>query len=607
MNAPSNLSADYVLLNAEHVSKRFGITQALDDVSVSFFAGEVHALMGENGAGKSTLGKVIAGLHKQDQGSVSIAGRVLKPGSIDDAFDAGIRIVHQELAQCPNLSVAENLCLHDIPTRGFGLIDRRAMNERAARLVHKLDPGIDVEAPLGLLAPGRRQICQIAASLDDRTNGHETRTGSANATVGGPTLLAARVIVLDEPTSSLSVAEADRLLEITRQLATQGLTMIYVSHRMGEIFQVCDRVSVLRDGKFVATSRIKDIDEPTLVEQMIGRRLQTPTRRIQSGNLTNFPTQLPTQPSTKSPTQSPTQPSTQPSTQSSSQSLSQASTTHVDSHAEPSSETSVLREIMGGEHHAAANAPTLLEVCGISSQGKLRDVSLKVRAGEIVGIGGLVGAGRSELLDAIFGLDRRAAGVVMVAGAPVSIAGPKALIAAGVGYVPEDRRLQGLFFQLGIDENIVVPFMPRLALAFGFRNRAAEKKIVQEKVREFQVKAATLSSLPGELSGGNQQKLLIARWMGRSTRVLLLDEPTRGIDVGTKAEVYKLIRASADAGAAVLLVSSEMPELLALSDRILVMCAGCISGELNGADMTQANILRLATVDQARRASALSV
>lgn len=550
---------EVILLQAEHVSKRFGITQALDDVSVSFFAGEVHALMGENGAGKSTLGKVIAGLHKQDSGTVTISGRVLKAGSIDDAFDAGVRIVHQELAQCPNLSVAENLCLHDLPTRGFGFVDRRAMNERAARLVHKLDPGIDVEAPLGLLAPGRRQICQIAASLDDRAAQSGAPNGKSHAS------LAARVIVLDEPTSSLSVSEADRLLEITRQLASQGLTMIYVSHRMGEIFQVCDRVSVLRDGKFVATSRIRDIDEPTLVEQMIGRRLQTPTGRIQSA----------------------------------------AKPSASDSHAEPTSETSALRAIAGGEHHAAANARTLLEVRGISSPGKLRDISLSVRAGEIVGVGGLVGAGRSELLDAIFGLDRRAEGSVAVAGKEVAINGPKGPIAAGVGYVPEDRRLQGLFFQLGIDENILVPFMPRLARALGFRDRGAEKSVVREKVRDFQVKTASLASLPGELSGGNQQKLLIARWMGKATKVLLLDEPTRGIDVGTKAEVYKLVRAAADAGAAVLLVSSEMPELLALSDRILVMCAGRISGELNGADMTQANILRLATIDQARRGAAV--
>ncbi|NUQ52484.1 MAG: sugar ABC transporter ATP-binding protein [Phycisphaerales bacterium] len=540
-------TVERVVLRAEGISKRFGITQALDNVSVTFRAGEVHALMGENGAGKSTLGKTIAGLHKQDSGLVTIydaagAPRELKPGSIDDAFEAGVRIVHQELAQCPNLTVAENLCLHDIPTRA-GLVDRRAMAARAARLVHKLDPGIDVEAPLGLLSPGRRQICQIAASLEDRA-------GASHAP---------RLIVFDEPTSSLSVAEADRLLEITRQLAKDGLTIVYVSHRMGEIFQVCDRVTVLRDGKFIATSNIKDIDEPVLIEQMIGRRIEATTRRAKG--------------------------------------------THADSSpGHDAGEAAALRQLIGGEPHTAGKP--MLDVKNLSSPGKLRDVSLTVRAGEILGIGGLVGAGRSETLDAIFGLDPKATGQVMVDDRPVNLSSPRGPIAASIGYVPEDRRLQGLFFQLGIDENILVPFMHRIAGALGLRRGGREKELVTEKVGRFQVKAASLASLPGELSGGNQQKLLIARWMGKDTKVLLLDEPTRGIDVGTKSEVYKLVRAAADAGAAVLLVSSEMPELLALSDRIVVMCNGRLSGELSGDDMTQTNILKLATADEAVRRGA---
>ena len=349
------------LLSVRDISKRFGITQALDGVSADFNAGEVHALMGENGAGKSTLGKAIAGLHKPDTGSILLDGQELRLGSIDDAFAAGVRIVHQELAQCPNLSVAENLCLHDMPTRGLGRVDFGAMVERAAALVHRLDPSIDVTAPLGRLSPGRRQICQIAASLEDGAD----RGGSSP-----------RVIVFDEPTSSLSIAEADRLGEIVRELAEQGLTIIYVSHRMGEIFACCDRVTVLRDHR-------------------------------------------------------------------------------------------------------------------------------------------------------------------------------------------------------------------------------AEVDLVAERLRTFQVKTASPKSTPGELSGGNQQKLLIARWMGKQTRVLLLDEPTRGIDVGTKAEVYALIHDAASQGLAVLLVSSEMPELLALSDRIMVLAEGVCTGELTGEVMTQTNILTRATREQA--------
>jgi len=533
---------DQNILVVEHISKRFGITQALDDVSASFLKGEVHALMGENGAGKSTLGKIIAGLYRQDAGTITIAGTPLKPGSIDDAFAAGVRIVHQELAQCPNLTVAENLCLHDLPRNRIGLIDRREMARRAAALVHRLDPGINVEAPLGSLAPGRRQIVQIASALDVRASpGLADSATSSGSPEGdrGP-----RVIVFDEPTSSLSIAEADRLLEITRQLARDGITIIYVSHRMGEIFAVADRVTVLRDGRYVATSVVKDIDEPTLVEQMIGRKLDPTIRRRR---------------------------------------------------AEGNGEAAALRAIAEADQHAHAPGKVVLDVRSMSSPGKLRDISLKVHAGEILGVGGLVGSGRSELLDAAFGLDKRSTGQVLVNGSPVAPHSPRAAMRAGLGYVPEDRRLQGLFFQLGVGENVVMPAMPRLAHLGMVRAFAAEKRLVSDRFKRFQVKATGATSLPGELSGGNQQKLLIARWMGQDTKVLLLDEPTRGIDVGTKAEVYRLVRQAADDGAAVLLVSSEMPELLALSDRLVVLCEGRLSGELTGAEMTQATILRLAT------------
>ena len=416
------------------------------------------------GAGKSTLGKIIAGLYKQDTGTVTIDGHTLRPGDLDGAFHAGVRLVHQELAQCPNLTVAENLSLHDMPTR-FGMVDRRAMIDRAAILVHKLDRGIDVEAPLGLLSPGRRQICQIAAALDERISVAQPASGA-----GG---VAAKVIVLDEPTSSLSIAEADRLLNITRQLASEGITIIYVSHRMGEIFAVCDRVTVLRDGKFVATTRVKEIDEPTLVEQMIGRRLQTPTAR---GTVASAPT------------------------------------------------------ITGGNSNEAAATPRTrrprirltapARFCSKSAPSPAAAFAMFPfqSAGEIVGVGGLVGAGRSELLNALFGLDPSAKGSVLVSGQPLNLSSPRDAISKLVGYIPEDRRNQGLFFQLGVGENILVPFMSKLAMAMGLRRRGLEKKVVNERLTDFHVKTASTSSLPGELSGGNQQKLLIARWMGKNTK-----------------------------------------------------------------------------------------
>ncbi len=520
-----------VLLSVKGVSKRFGITQALSDVSVEFYAGEVHALMGENGAGKSTLGKAIAGLHRADTGSITLDGRQLRPGSIDDAFGAGVRIVHQELAQCPNLSVAENLCLHDVPRSRLGTVNFGEMAKRAAALVHRIDPSIDVRAPLGRLSPGKRQICQIAAALEDGAQ----RGGSSP-----------RVIVFDEPTSSLSITEADRLGEIVRELAEQGLTIIYVSHRMGEIFSCCDRVTVLRDGRFVATNEVEGLDEAALVEQMIGRRVVTPTGRVRSDG----------------------------------------------------GEAGALQAIsgIGGEHPSAGKV--VLRAESISSPGKLRDVSLKVRAGEVLGIGGLVGAGRSELLAAIFGLDSRATGSVTIRDKPLPMGKVRLAIRAGVGLVPEDRRHEGLFFQLGVDENIIAPQMASIAdgrFPFGLRRPCEEMRIVKERIQTFQVKAASTSSRPSELSGGNQQKLLIARWMGQETSVLLLDEPTRGIDVGTKIEIYKLIREGADRGLAVVLVSSEMPELLALSDRIMVLADGVCTGTLEGDEMTQTGVLTLAT------------
>jgi len=517
------------LLEVAHVSKRFGVTRALDDVSASFRAGEVHALIGENGAGKSTLGKVIAGLHRPDTGTVSIAGRTLRPGSIDDAFASGVRIVHQELAQCPNLSVAENLCLHDLPRTGWGTVDRRRMNDRAAALVHPLEPGIDVRAPLGTLSPGWRQICQIAAAMERHPDG----------------TAAARVIVFDEPTSSLSMTEADRLMKIVRRLAGEGLTIIYVSHRMSEIFVCCDRVTVLRDGRSIATSDVSAVDEPTLVEQMIGRRIESTASGQGQGQ-----------------------------------------------------ERAAIRALSGADDadHPVPGDGVALRAQQICSPGRLRDVSFQVHKGEVLGIGGLVGAGRSELMNAVFGLDPRATGNVTADGRAIRLGRPREMIAAGVGYVPEDRKLEGLFFDLSVGENIVVPFMPRLARA-GIRRIGAERELVARRLARFQVKTVSSASTPGELSGGNQQKLLIARWMGEGARVLLLDEPTRGIDVGTKAEIYRLIRAAARDGVAIVLISSEMPELLALSYRVIVLADGRVTGELAGADMTQKNILTLATVE----------
>ncbi len=496
------------LLVVEDVTKRFGATIALDSVSVAFLPGEVHALMGENGAGKSTLGKVISGLHRQDSGSVTLAGRRLHPGSIDDAHRAGVRIVHQELAQCPSLSVAENLCLHDPPRRALGLLDHAAARARAAQLLAPLDDSIDPRAPLGVLPPGQRQIVQIASAL------------AAPQGLPPP-----RVIVFDEPTSSLSVAEGDRLLDIVRRLARDGLAVIYVSHRMGEIFACADRISVLRDGRLVATTPRGELDEPTLVQQMIGRRID--------------PADAP--------------------------------------------------------RPRPADLSPRLQASNIRSPDRLHGVSLSIRPGEILGVGGLVGAGRSELLDALFGLDPHSRGEIQIDSEPLPLHAPATSIRAGIGYVPEDRKLQGLCFGLDLAENMALPRLSALT-RWGVRSASRERALYRERRDALAIKAPFPRASPAALSGGNQQKVLLARWMARDTRVLLLDEPTRGIDVGTKTEIHRLIRDAASRGAAVLLVSSEMPELLALSHRIIVLCDGRLAGELQGDDMTQHQILRLATL-----------
>lgn len=475
---------------------------------MAFHAGEVHALMGANGAGKSTLAKVIAGLLRPDAGTVWVGSQRLKPGSISDAFDAGVRIVHQELAQCPNLSVAENLCLRRMPKRG-GLVDFRSMASRAASMLESLEPGIDLGCEVGRLSPGHRQVVQIAGALDE----HDGST--------------ARLLVLDEPTSSLSVSEVERLHKIVRRLAARGLSVVYVSHRMKEIFDVCDRVTVLRNGESVGSFGVGEVDEDGLVERMIGRRVR-------------------------------------------------------------------IGEDRGSGYDGRGGV--VLEVCGLRSS-RLDDVSLRVRSGEVVGVGGLVGSGRSELLNAIFGLDPRATGRVVVGGSVLADGrhrGVRESIRAGVGYVPEDRHEQGLFYQLGLGENVVKPVMGSLA-RLGMRSSARERAVVGERVRRFQVHSPGETSRPGDLSGGNQQKLLIARWMSRETRVLLLDEPTRGIDVGTKSEIHRLVRQAAREGAGVLLVSSEMEELLGLSDRVVVLRDGSFAGELGGASITQEGVLRLST------------
>ncbi|HXU61261.1 MAG TPA: sugar ABC transporter ATP-binding protein [Polyangia bacterium] len=483
------------------VGKRFPGVRALEDVSFSIAAGSCHALCGENGAGKSTLGKLLAGIQRPDAGQIHVHGAAVRFESPRDALRAGIGMVHQELAFCENLSVAENLCLGALPRRGpFVSHAEMARQARAQLAAIQADGELEVDRVVGDLTVAEQQVLQIAAAV-----------GSG-----------ARIIIFDEPTSSLSQHEADRLYALIDRLRARGTTCIYVSHRMPEIFRLCDTITVLRDGRHVLTAPARELDEGALVEAMIGRRLD---------------------------------------------------------------------QFLPPPGPARAAGDVLLRVEGLSSPPRFRDVSFQVAAGEVVGLAGLVGAGRSEVARAIFGLDPDARGQVEVGGVPLPPGSPVAALRAGVGLVPEDRKRQGLVLDLSGQENVVLPILPEVA-RWGWLRPAAARARVEAAFARLKVKIPDLTTPAIGLSGGNQQKLVLAKWLAARCRMLILDEPTRGVDVGAKAEIHALIRELADAGTAILLITSELPELLALSTRFLVMRDGHLAGELpGGAD--QAALMRL--------------
>ncbi|MES2177360.1 MAG: sugar ABC transporter ATP-binding protein [Gemmatimonadota bacterium] len=482
-----------------NVSKRFPGVQALSGVSIEIAAGSCHALCGENGAGKSTLGKILAGLQSPDEGQLFVFGREVHFASPHDALAAGIAMVHQELAFCENMTVAENLCLGAIPTRR-GFVDRAEMHRRALALLAETGTTLDVDGRLGDLSIGNRQMVQIASA------------------VGG----GARIIVFDEPTSSLSQAEAERLFALLARLRERGVTCIYVSHRMPEIFALCDTVSTLRDGGHVATRATAGLTEGELVELMIGRPIAE-----------YFP-----------------------------------------------------------PHDQRPRGDEVLRAESLSVVGRFENISLRLNAGEVVGLAGLMGAGRSEVASALFGLEPLAAGTIYLRGVAVHIAGPQDAIRAGIGFVPEDRKRQGLVLSESALHNTSLPTLKRLSkLSWIFR--AKERRQASDLFDRLRVRTPSLDAVVAGLSGGNQQKVVLAKWLAARPSILILDEPTRGVDVGAKAEIHALIGELAAAGTAILVISSELPELLTLSERILVLREGRLVGELPRADANQAALLRL--------------
>ncbi|MCX5661972.1 MAG: sugar ABC transporter ATP-binding protein [Planctomycetota bacterium] len=495
------------LIEFDAVTKTFSGVTALHEVSLPIRRGECHALMGENGAGKSTLGKILAGIHGPDGGSIRLDGRAVRFNSPRDARLAGVGMVHQELAFCPDLSVAENLALGRYPRRAGLLVDRRAMEAQARTMLDQVGADIDVRSPMRRLSTAQEQLVQIASAVG----------------------AGARVIVFDEPTSSLAEPDAQRLFELLGRLRARGVTLIYVSHRMPEVLALCDRMTVLRDGRLVGTLDRAEATSDRLVEMMIGRAL-------------------------------------------------------------PANDATTRRAAAA---QSSTASPPVLRVRGLASAPRFADVSFDLRAGEILGLAGLVGSGRSEIARTIFGLDPRTAGEVEVDGKPLAPGSVDAAMAAGIGLAPEDRKRQGLVLNMSGLGNFSLAMLGRLRRRTGLLDHAAEKRLARDHFARLDVRTPSLLTPVATLSGGNQQKIVLARWLARDCRVLIVDEPTRGVDVGAKLAIHELLRKLAASGAAVLLISSELPELLALADRVLVMREGRTAGELLRAEATQDRVLRL--------------
>jgi ribose transport system ATP-binding protein len=486
------------LIEMSGITKHFGGTAALRGVDFSMRAGEVHSLVGENGAGKSTLMSVMSGRILCDRGTLSVDGTLRRFRGPSDAIACGIAMIYQELALAPDLSVAENIFLGSLPTR----IGWRALRRAARALIERLGFDIDPAVTVGSLAIAHQQVVEIAKAL------------SCNA----------RLIVFDEPTAVLAARDADQLLRTVAELRRSGVAVAYISHRLEEVMQISDRITILKDGATVTTVTPDKTDIDTVIRLMVGRPLSA----------------------------------------------------------------------MFGQPDHREHGPEVIRVEGLRRGRRVRDVSFSVHAREIVGLGGLVGSGRTEVARLIFGADRRDSGAIFLGGKEAKINQPKDAVAAGIALVPEDRKGQVVILDLPISVNMTIARLASVVNVFGFLRRAREAAIATGLARQLQVKMAMIQAPVSSLSGGNQQKVVLAKWFHLGGRLIILDEPTRGVDVGAKAEIYALIRRLASEGLAVLVISSEHQELFGLCDRVLVMGEGQLRGELRQADYSEEKLLSLA-------------
>jgi ribose transport system ATP-binding protein len=489
------------MVEMRNITMTFPGVVALEDVTLESRAGEVHAVVGENGAGKSTLMKILAGVYQPDRGEILLRGQPVRISSPYEAQRLGITIIYQELNLLPDLNVAENVFLGREPRGPLGLVDGRALERQAQEVLHRLGVDIDPRTRLGRLSVAQQQMVEIAKALS----------------------LNAQIVIMDEPSAALGGRDLDRLFEVIAALKKNNVAVIYISHRIAEVFQIADRVTVFKDGKIVGTYTVAEIDKPSLVRMMIGRTL---------------------------------------------------------------SETFPPRGKQAGEE--------VLRVEGLCCGERLKSVGLIVRAGEIVGIAGLVGAGRTELAQAIFGARPIDCGDVWIKGEKVRIDSPRRSVRHKLGFLTEDRNKEGLVLGLPLRENAALPSLDRRQW-WGFVDSRAEEEVVAGMAEDLRIRTPNLSQEVQYLSGGTRQKVVLAKWLISGPELLIFDEPTRGIDVGAKAEIWQLMRQLAEKGKAILMISSELPEIVGMSDRVVVMHRGCIVGELPGETATEEKVMMLAT------------
>lgn len=489
------------IVEMEHINKSFPGVKALDDVSFCLRAGEVMALLGENGAGKSTLMKILSGVYQKDSGTIHIFGKEVQDLNPKKAQELGVAIIHQELNLCGHLTVAENIFLgHE--TMKKGLLSDKEMRLKAKKVLDELNMDISADAVVGDLAVSKQQMIEIAKAL------------SINA----------KILIMDEPTSALTSKEIEDLFVIIRKLTSQGMGIVYISHRLEELQHIVDRITIMRDGKYITSMDFKDTSLQAIITNMVGREIKEKFPRV-----------------------------------------------------------------------SCVRGRKILEVKHLNAGNMVKDINLELFEGEIVGIAGLMGAGRTETTRAIFGVDSKESGEIILDGETIRINNPMDAIRAGIVLAPEDRKKDGLCTKLSIRENVGLPNLDFLSNRFGVIKRKKEEKITMEAVENLKIKVASIENNADSLSGGNMQKVVVGKWLARKSRVVIFDEPTRGIDVGAKVEIYHLMNDLKKQGIGVMFVSSEMPEVIGISDRVIVMCDGRITGVFSTDEVSQDLILECAT------------